>query len=84
MDVTHIPAHAPPRKRVTYKYRHGQTTQNVLTICGFEMHFIYIYAGWEGSTHNTRVGWSTNRAHTFSNASARWKQLYNNIFLYIV
>ena len=34
---------------------HEFQSQNVLAVCDYDMHFIYVYAGWEGSTHDARV-----------------------------
>jgi len=33
----------------------GDITQNVLAACGFDMNFVYVLAGWEGSAHDSRV-----------------------------
>jgi hypothetical protein len=35
--------------------RHGDTTQNVLSVCDFNMRFVYVAAGIEGSAHDMRV-----------------------------
>ena len=35
--------------------RKGRTTQNVIVVCDFNMRFMYIVAGTEGSTHDMRV-----------------------------
>ena len=55
LDGTHILAHAPCGEQVAYTNRHGEQTQNVLGICDFNMRFVYVYAGWEGSAHDARV-----------------------------
>nr|XP_027093739.1 uncharacterized protein LOC113714142 [Coffea arabica] len=55
LDGTHVPAHPPPGQQAAYTNRHGQATQNVLAVCDFDMRFLYIYAGWEGSAHDARV-----------------------------
>ena len=33
----------------------GDLTQNVLGVCTFDLQFSFVYAGWEGSAHDTRV-----------------------------
>jgi hypothetical protein len=38
-----------------YINRKGKTTQNVVTVCDFNMRFTYIGAGTEGSAHDMRV-----------------------------
>lgn len=55
MDGTHIPAHISSNDCRPYRNRNGCLTQNVLVACDFEMHFCYIFPGWEGSAHDSRV-----------------------------
>ena len=55
MDGTHVPIHPPLGEQVTYMNRHNQATQNVLSICDFDMQFSYIYTGWKGSAHDACV-----------------------------
>ena len=38
-----------------YRNRKGALSQNVLAVCGFDLQFSYILAGWEGSAHDARV-----------------------------
>jgi hypothetical protein len=47
----HILLELQPR----YRNRKGTLSQNVLAVCNFDMHFVYILAGWEGSAHDARV-----------------------------
>ena len=35
--------------------RHGYPTQNMLTICDFDMRFTFVVAGWPRSIHDIRV-----------------------------
>jgi hypothetical protein len=30
-------------------------TQNVMAACSFDMQFTFVWAGWEGSAHDTRI-----------------------------
>ncbi|KAK9114131.1 hypothetical protein Syun_020928 [Stephania yunnanensis] len=38
-----------------YRNRHGFTSQNVLAACNFDLEFIYVLSGWEGSAHDSRI-----------------------------
>lgn len=56
LDGTHIDAYLPGEKRIlAYRNRKGRFTQNVLTVCSFDMEFVYVLAGWEGSAEDARV-----------------------------
>ena len=55
LDGTHIEMHIPIELQPWYRNRKGTLSQNVLAICNFEMVFMYILAGWEGSIHDLRV-----------------------------
>jgi hypothetical protein len=35
--------------------RKGVPTQNVMVACSFDMQFTFVWAGWEGSAHDTRI-----------------------------
>jgi hypothetical protein len=43
------------RKQAPWRSRKGGLSQNVLVVVNFKINFIYILAGWEGSTHDCRV-----------------------------
>src|SRR6202007_1862249 len=51
LDGTHIPSSDQAR----YRNRKGYLSQNVLAVCNFDMQFVYVLAGWEGSAHDGRV-----------------------------
>ncbi|XP_038698451.1 uncharacterized protein LOC119996022 [Tripterygium wilfordii] len=55
IDGTHIPAVIPKDERGRFIGRKGFTTQNVMAVCDFDMLYIFISAGWEGSAHDARV-----------------------------
>ncbi|XP_039157245.1 putative nuclease HARBI1 [Eucalyptus grandis] len=55
IDGTHIPAVVPAFDQIRFIGRKGTTTQNVLTICNFNMEFVYVWAGWKGQAHDTRI-----------------------------
>ncbi|XP_023636147.1 putative nuclease HARBI1 [Capsella rubella] len=39
----------------SYRNRKGVISQNVLAVCNFDMEFIYVLSGWEGSAHDSKV-----------------------------
>ena len=45
----------PAKDHAQYQNYEGFLSQNVLTACDFDMWFLYILAGWEGSAHDERV-----------------------------
>ncbi|XP_035539625.1 uncharacterized protein LOC109010400 [Juglans regia] len=55
MDGTMIPVVVPAELREAYRNRLGRVTQNVLAIVDFDIKFIFVYTGWEGSAHDAHV-----------------------------
>jgi hypothetical protein len=55
IDGSHIQVEVPTEERVNYICRHGNTTQNVLAICDFDMRFTFAVTRWPGSAHHTRI-----------------------------
>ncbi|XP_044378843.1 uncharacterized protein [Triticum aestivum] len=56
IDGTHIRASIPDGPpKVRYIGRTGMTTQNVMAVCDFDMHFTYASIGQPGSMHDTNV-----------------------------
>ncbi|KAG7588677.1 Harbinger transposase-derived nuclease domain [Arabidopsis suecica] len=55
IDGTHIPATVVGRETSSYRNRKGTISQNVLAVCNFDLEFIYVLSGWEGSAHDSRV-----------------------------
>ncbi|WOG86793.1 hypothetical protein DCAR_0206011 [Daucus carota subsp. sativus] len=55
MYGTHIPATIRGRAVSSYRNRHGFDSQNVLATCNFDLEFIYVLSGWEGSAHDSKV-----------------------------
>lgn len=39
----------------SYRNRHGKISQNVLAACNFDLEFIYVISGWEGSAHDSKL-----------------------------
>ncbi|XP_073048988.1 uncharacterized protein [Primulina eburnea] len=55
IDGTHIPVTVFGRDTNSYRNRHGTISQNVLAVCNFDLEFIYVLSGWEGSAHDSNV-----------------------------
>ena len=55
IDGVHVYASISPRDQIPYIGRKGIPTQNIMAVCNFDMQFIFACAGWEGTTHDTRV-----------------------------
>lgn len=55
IDGMHIPAHVPAKDQSRFRNRKGILSQNVLAACTFNLQFIFIYPGWEGSAADSRV-----------------------------
>jgi hypothetical protein len=55
LDGTHIDVHLPIAEQGRYRNRKGGLSQNVLAVCNFEMEFVYVLSGWEGSAHDGTV-----------------------------
>ncbi|KAL6899879.1 hypothetical protein ACP4OV_006537 [Aristida adscensionis] len=55
LDGTHVPASVPAHIQDRFRDRKSITTQNVLAAVDFNLRFIYVLAGWEGSTHDSHV-----------------------------
>jgi hypothetical protein len=55
IDGTHVLANVPVEIQRKFRGRKEGTTQNVLAAITFDLKFIYVLAGWEGSVHDLRV-----------------------------
>jgi hypothetical protein len=55
LDGIYIEMQVPIDLQPRYRNRKGILLQNILAVCTFEMQFVYILAGWEGSAHDSRV-----------------------------
>lgn len=53
IDGTHVVA--PEGDQMPYRGRKVHTTQNVMAACSFDMKFTFVYTGWEGSAHDSRI-----------------------------
>jgi hypothetical protein len=50
----HVPANVPVEIQGKFWGWKEGTTQNVLAAITFDLKFIYVLAGWEGSAHDSR------------------------------
>lgn len=55
IDGTHINSHVTAAQRQAARDRKGGITQNCLAICSFDMIFLYIFPGWDGSTADSTM-----------------------------
>ncbi|XP_024456314.1 uncharacterized protein LOC18099588 [Populus trichocarpa] len=55
IDGTHVRACIPSAYQIPLIGRKGVPTQNVMAACSFDMQFMFVWAGWEGSAHDTRI-----------------------------
>jgi hypothetical protein len=55
LDGTHILATPPSGAANAFRNRKGDLSQNVLSACSFNLKFVYVLAGWEGSAADPTV-----------------------------
>uniref|UniRef100_A0A6N2MVI3 DDE Tnp4 domain-containing protein n=1 Tax=Salix viminalis TaxID=40686 RepID=A0A6N2MVI3_SALVM len=55
IDGTHVRATISPELQIPFIGRKGVPTQNIMAACSFDMQFTFVWAGWEGSAHDTRI-----------------------------
>ncbi|KAI7953565.1 hypothetical protein MJO28_006112 [Puccinia striiformis f. sp. tritici] len=55
LDGVLIPITLPMVQQQSFRNRKGFIAQNVLAVVNFDMEFLYVLAGWEGSAHDSRV-----------------------------
>ena len=55
LDGTHIHAYLPVELTPLFRNRKGFLSQNVLAAYTFDLQFSFVYPGWEGNAHDTRV-----------------------------
>jgi hypothetical protein len=51
-DGTHVRVSLPPSDQVRYIGKTGIPTQNILTVCDFDMRFTYVSVEQSGSIHD--------------------------------
>ena len=72
LDGTHISVHVPLEEQSRYRNRKGTLSQNVLAVCDFDMSFVYILPGWEGSAHDRRVLSDAQNRHSFNTLKGKY------------
>src|SRR3954464_3363023 len=55
IDGTHFPLWVPEVDKAPFHNRKGFISTNVLAACSFDLKFLYVLAGWEGSAHDGLV-----------------------------
>ncbi len=55
IDGSHIAAFLPPKDQKRFRSRKGHISQNVLAACTFDLRFLYILSGWEGSAADSQI-----------------------------
>jgi len=55
LDGTHIAISVPLQEQPRYRNRKHFLSQNVLAVYDFDLFFVYVLPGWEGSAHDQRV-----------------------------
>ena len=55
INGTHVRASVPLEIQRRFRGRKDGTTQNVLAAISFDLKFIYVLAGWEGSAYDSLV-----------------------------
>jgi hypothetical protein len=55
IDGTQVKAKVRGDNSVPYQGQKSMTTHNVMCVVDFDLCFIYVYAGWEGSAHDSWV-----------------------------
>lgn len=55
IDGTHVSASVPAEKQISCRDRKATITQNVMCACDFNMMFTYVYSGWEGCAHDSKI-----------------------------
>ncbi|KAF8393860.1 hypothetical protein HHK36_020058 [Tetracentron sinense] len=55
IDGTHVRASFPIALQARFRGRKEGTTQNVLAVVSFDLKFMYVLAGWEGSAHDSHI-----------------------------
>ena len=55
LDGTHINSYVTAEERQASRDRKGAVTQNCLAACDFDMRFLYMFSGWDGSTSDATM-----------------------------
>jgi hypothetical protein len=72
LDGTHIAVYVSTTEQARYRNRKGTLSQNVLAVCDFNMQFVYVLPGWEGSAHDGRVLSDAQSRHGFDTLKGKY------------
>lgn len=72
LDGTHIAVHVGLGEQARYRNRKGTLSQNVLAVCNFDLDFVYVLPGWEGSAHDGRVLTDAQSSHGFNTPPGKY------------
>ncbi|PLW14241.1 hypothetical protein PCANC_14486 [Puccinia coronata f. sp. avenae] len=69
LDGVFVPARVPLNMQSNYCSQKGIIAQNIMAAVNFNFEFVFVFAGWEGSAHDTRV---------FNNATSKGLNIPGN------
>jgi hypothetical protein len=72
LDGTHVSMHVPLEEQSQYRNRKGTLSQNMLAVCNFDMQFVFVLPGWEGSAHDGRVLSNAQSRHNFNTPKGKY------------
>ena len=72
LDGIHVAAYVSKLEQPRYRNRKGTLSQNVLAVCDFNMQFVHVLAGWEGSAHDARVLSDAQLRHGFTTPKGKY------------
>ena len=55
IDGTYVRACISTENQIPFIGRKGVPTQNIMAACNFDMRFTFVWVGWEGNAHDTRI-----------------------------
>ncbi|XLU57676.1 hypothetical protein S245_052324, partial [Arachis hypogaea] len=55
LDGTYIDVTVPKSDKSRYRMRKSRISTNVLGVCNWNINFVYVLSGWEGSASDLRV-----------------------------
>ena len=62
----------PLEDQARYRNQKGTLLQNVLAVCDFDMRFVYIFLGQEGSAHDGKVVLDTQACYRFNTLKGKF------------
>jgi hypothetical protein len=62
----------PLEEQSRYRNQKGTLLQNVLAVCDFDMQFVFVLSGWEGSAHDSKVLSNTQSCYNFNTPKGKY------------